>query len=165
VLCCPSGVRFPAQSDRIVVTRIGARAAFRGGVWQTAVLLRLWHAHLEGLPGWQGHRYVGYRVVTADVTAFWRPALKNCPSKHYHPAANRALPAVIFGIVGEVGEIGGQRVACPRAFERVPPRPQRDPRVGGRWVTSAAAWQPTKSWQWMPASRSATCKPSGWAAM
>jgi len=64
-------------------------------------------------------------VVAADVTAFWRPALKHCPSKHYHPTANRALPAVIFGIVGQVGEIGGQRLALPRAFERVSPQ---DPR-------------------------------------
>ena len=106
-----------------------AWAAFRGGVWQTAVLLRLWQGYIEGLPGWQEHRYEGYRVVTADVTAFWRPALKKCPSKHYHPAANRALPAVIFGIVGVVGEIGGQRVACPRAFERVHPKDPSEKRL------------------------------------
>jgi len=108
-----------------------AWAAFRGGVWQTAVFLRLWQTHIEGLPGWQVHRHEGYRVVTADVTAFWRPALKNCPSKHYHPKANRALPAVIFGIVGAVGEIGGQRVACPRAFERVHPK---DPSESRLWA-------------------------------
>ena len=57
-----------------------------------------------------------------DVTAFWRPALENCPSKHYHPGANRALPSVIFGVVGEVGEIGGQRIACPRVFKQVHPK-------------------------------------------
>lgn len=108
-----------------------AWAAFRGGVWQTVVLLRLWQTYIAGLPGWQVHRYAGYRVVTADVTAFWRPALKNCPSKHYHPQANRALPAVIFGIVGAVGEIGGQRVACPRAFERVHPK---DPSESRLWA-------------------------------
>jgi hypothetical protein len=108
-----------------------AWAAFRGGVWQMAVLLRLWQVYIAGLPGWQVHHYEGYRVVTADVTAFWRPALKNCPSQHYHPAANRALPAVIFGIIGEVGEIAGQRVACPRAFERVHPK---DPRESRLWT-------------------------------
>ena len=57
--------------------------------------------------------------MTVDITVFWRPALKRCPSKHDHPAANRALPAVIFGISGEVGELNGQRMALPRAFERV----------------------------------------------
>jgi hypothetical protein len=106
-----------------------AWAAFRGGVWQMGALLRIWQAHIQGLPGWKERRYEGYRVVTADITAFWRPALKECPSKHYHPTANRALPAVIFGIVGVVGEIGGQRVACPRAFERVDPKDTSEKRL------------------------------------
>jgi hypothetical protein len=99
-----------------------AWAAFRRGAWQAAVILRLWQEQVEGLPGWQVHRHEGYRAITVDVTAFWRPALRNCPSKHYHPAANRALPAVIFGVIGEVGHIGGQRLACPLAFERVHPK-------------------------------------------
>jgi hypothetical protein len=106
-----------------------AWAAFRKGVWQTAVILRLWQAQIEGLPGWQEHRHEGYRAVAVDVTAFWRPALRNCPSKHYHPAANRALPAVIFGVVGIVGQLGDQRLACPLAFERVHPKDTRESRL------------------------------------
>jgi len=99
-------------------------------VWQTVVILRLWQEMVEGLPGWQVHRHEGYRAITVDVTPFWRPALRNCPSKHYHPAANRALPAVIMGVIGEVGEIGGQRLACPLAFERVHPK---KPSEKGLW--------------------------------
>jgi hypothetical protein len=38
---------------------------------------------------------------------------------------------VIIGIVGEVGELGGQRLALPRAFERVHPRDGREARL---WV-------------------------------
>ncbi len=106
-----------------------AWAAFRKGVWQMPVILVLWREYVTGLPGWQEHRYEGYRAVPADVTAFWRPALKNCPSKHYHPAANRALPAVIFGITGVVGEINGQRLALPRAFERVHPKDTSEKRL------------------------------------
>jgi hypothetical protein len=106
-----------------------AWAAFRRGVWQMAVMLRLWQEQIEGLPGWQMHRHEGYRAITVDVTAFWRPALQNCPSKHYHPAANRALPAVIFGVIGEVGEIGGQRLACPLAFERMHPKDPSESRL------------------------------------
>jgi len=75
---------------------------------------------------WTGE---GYVPVPVDVTAFWRPALQDCPSKHYHPMANRALPAVIFGIVGVVGDLGGQRVAYPRAFERVHPKKQKKKRL------------------------------------
>jgi hypothetical protein len=58
-------------------------------------------------------------MITADITAFWRPTLQDCPSRHYHPQARRALPAIILGLVGEVGDIAGQRLACPRAFERI----------------------------------------------
>jgi len=51
---------------------------------------------------------------------YYNPSYKNRQilCKHYHPSAQRALPAVLFGIIGEVGEIGGQRIALPRAFER-----------------------------------------------
>lgn len=106
-----------------------AWAAFRKGAWQMSAILVLWTEYVKKLPGWQERRYEGYRPVPADVTAFWRPTLKNCPSKHYHPGANRALPAVIFGITGEVGEINGQRIALPRAFERVHPKDTRETRL------------------------------------
>jgi len=106
-----------------------AWAAMRKGVWDIAAILVMWRKYVQALPGWQEHRYEGYLPVTADVTAFWRPALKNCPSKHYHPAATRALPAVIFGITGEVGELNGQRIALPRAFERVHPRDTSEKRL------------------------------------
>ena len=113
-----------------------AWAAFRGGAWQTAILLRLWQEQIEGLPGWRVHRHEGYCAVTVDITAFFRPQLENCPSKHYHPGAKRALPAVIFGVIGEVGEIGGQRIACPLAFERVHPKDPSEQRL----------WQALLTW-------------------
>ena len=125
------GALFPALQATGLSEQATRRAwaAFRRGAWQTAVVLRLWQEQIEGLPGWQVHRHEGYRAITVDVTAFWRPALRNCPSKHYHPAANRALPAVIFGVIGEVGHIGGQRLACPLAFERVHPKDPRESRL------------------------------------
>ena len=98
-----------------------AWTAISKGVWQTGLLIELWRRHVEDLPAWKRHEYEGYKPVVADVTAFWRPTLKNCPSQHYHPAAGRALPAVIFGVVGQGGEINGQRIALPQAFERVHP--------------------------------------------
>ena len=103
--------------------------AFRSGKWQIATLLGWWRDYVHGLPGWTVHRYEGYVPVTVDVTAFWRPALKTCPSKHYHPAAQRALPAVIMGLVGEVGEIQGQRLALPRSIERVHPKDPSEKRL------------------------------------
>ena len=133
------GAIFPALQSTGLCEQATRRAwaAFRGGVWQTAMLLRLWQEQIEGLSGWQVHRHEGYRAITVDVTAFWRPELGNCPSKHYHPKANRALPAVIFGVIGEVGEIGGQRIACPLAFKRVHPKDPSETRLWKRllrWV-------------------------------
>ena len=106
-----------------------AWVAFPREVWQIAILLRIRQEYVMGLEGWQLHSYEGYRPVTIDVTAFWRPALQNCPSRHYHPVANWALPAVIFGIVGQVGELNGQRIALPRAFERVHPKDPSEKRL------------------------------------
>lgn len=125
------GAMFPALKATGLSDAATRRAwvAFRKGVWQVAILLVLWREYVKALPGWQERRYEGYLPVTADVTAFWRPALKNCPSKHYHPAANRALPAIIFGIRGEVGELNGQRIALPRAFERVHPKDTSEKRL------------------------------------
>jgi hypothetical protein len=126
------GALFPALQATGLSAQATRRAwaAFRRGVWQTVVLLRLWQELVEGLPGWQVHRHEGYRAITVDVTAFWRPTLRNCPSKHYHPLAKRTLPAVILGVIGEVGEIGGQHLACPLAFERVHPN---QPSEKGLW--------------------------------
>ena len=125
------GAMFPALKATGLSDAAIRRAwvAFRKGVWQMTILLVAWREYVKALSGWQERRYEGYLPVTADVTAFWRPALKNCPSKHYHPAANRAMPAVIFGICGEVGELNGQRIALPRAFERVHPKDASERRL------------------------------------
>jgi len=96
--------------------------ALYSGVWKIADLLAVWSQRVKSHPEWKEHRYEGYRPVPVDLTAFRRPALKNCPGQHYHPAANRALPAVILGVSGEVGELNGQRLAVIRALERVNPK-------------------------------------------
>lgn|SRR5574341_51500 len=125
------GAVFPAL-QRIGLTEEAIRrawGAFRGGQWQIRDLLRKWQSYVEGLEGWTVHRHEGYRALTVDITAFFRPRLQQCPSQHYHPQAQRALPAVILGIVGEVGEVNGQRLACPRRFERVHPKVPSEERL------------------------------------
>jgi hypothetical protein len=118
------GALFPALKAIGLSDAAAQRAwsAFRHGSWRTADLLHEWGDQIEALEEWEAHTFEGYRVKSVDVTGFWRPSLKGCPSKHYHPAAQRALPAVIMGIVAEVGEINGQRIAIPRVIERVHPR-------------------------------------------
>jgi len=125
------GAIFPALKSIGLSDAAMRRAwvAFRKGMWQMPAILILWREHVQSQPGWKERRYEGYLPVTIDVTAFWRPALKHCPGKHYHPGAGRALPAVIFGITGDVGEINGQRLALPRAFERVHPKDHSEKRL------------------------------------
>ena len=125
------GALFPALKAIGIPDEAVRRAwtAVSKGVWQTAVLIERWRKYVESLPEWKRHEYEGYKPVVADITAFWRPNLKKCPSQHYHPAAQRALPAVIFGMVGQVGEINGQRMALPQAFERVHPKDPSEARL------------------------------------
>ena len=125
------GALFPALKASGLSDAAARRAwaAMRGGVWQIAVLLRLWQAQIEGLEGFAYHRHGGYRAVGVDITAIYRPQLKDCPSKHYYAPAGKALPAVIIGVVGVVGSLNGQRLAVPRAFVRVSPEDPGEQRL------------------------------------
>jgi hypothetical protein len=96
-----------------------AWAAFRAGSWQISDLLADWQAQVEAEGLWQEHRYEGYRPIGVDITAFWRPTLQGCPSKHYYAPAGKALPAIIIGLISRVGSVGSQRIPLPRAFIRV----------------------------------------------
>ena len=86
-------------------------AAFRYGVWAIGTMLQTWQQHVEGQGQWEAHRYAGYVVKAVDVTAYWRPRLKGLKSKHYDSQAEKALPAVVVGMVGRVGNVGEQRMA------------------------------------------------------
>ena len=117
------GAIFPALKS-IGLSDAATRRAwggFRHGMWQIKPLVGVWRGYVKGLVGWTEHRFEGYVPITVDLTAFWRPTLKKYPSKHYHPVAQRAMPAVLMGVAGEVGEINGQRLALPRLIERVSP--------------------------------------------
>ena len=88
-----------------------AWAAMRYGAWQTETLLETWQAHVAGQGEWQASQYAGYATKAVDITAYWRPALQGLQSQHYDGEADRALPAVVFGMVGRVGRVGQQRMA------------------------------------------------------
>ena len=72
-----------------------------------------WPAH-----EWQETRYDGYTPKAVDTTAFWRPKLRDCQSKHYHPQAGKELPAIVVGLIARIGRIKGQRIALPTAIVR-----------------------------------------------
>ena len=110
-------------SDRAVRR---AWAALGQGGWTSAGLLGDWAAVVAGEGRWQAQDHGGYRPVAVDVTAFWRPRLRGCPTTHYHGAAGRALPAIPLGLIARVGRVGAQRLALPLACVRADPA---DPRA------------------------------------
>ncbi len=88
-----------------------AWAAMSGGAWQISALLTAWRKYVTGAGHWRPFRYAGYVVKAVDITAYRRPALKGLDSKHYDAEAGKALPAVVFGLVAQVGRVGEQRLA------------------------------------------------------
>lgn len=107
-------------------------AAFGSGVWSIHELCSELRTHVRQLPEWKERRNEGYLPVAVDITAYWRPTLKDCPGVHFHPAAQRALPAINMGLIGEVGEMNGQRLALLRRLERAD---QEDPSETLLWDT------------------------------
>ena len=88
-----------------------AWAAMRYGAWETKTLLETWRAYVADQSEWHASRYAGYYTKAIDITAYWRPTLKGLKSKHYNAEADKALPAVVFGMIGRVGCVGEQRMA------------------------------------------------------
>jgi hypothetical protein len=81
-------------------------------------LLASWQAYVASRNQWHVRRYGGYRVKSVDITGFWRPRLAGQVSKHYHALAQKALPAIVFGVMISSGAIGGQRVPLLQALVR-----------------------------------------------
>jgi len=118
------GALFPALQSTGLEKRAIQRAwrAFRQGMWQIGELMVAWEGYMRQQQGWQPHRYEGYQVMVIDPTPFWRPKLKGCLTKYYHSQAEKALPAIVLGLVARIGQIKGKRIALPQAILRVHPK-------------------------------------------
>lgn len=86
-------------------------AAMRYGSWETEELLQKWSAYVTKDEKWEAVRYGGYSIRAVDLSAYWRPKHKKVKSKHYDSQAGKALPGVVFGLIGQVGKVGEQRIA------------------------------------------------------
>lgn len=117
-----------------------AWAALGTGDWTSERLLRQWTRLVATEGRWQVRSHGGYHPVPVDVTGFWRPRLRACPTTHYPAEAGKALPAIPVGLVARVGEVGGQRVPLPLALV---PAPSADPSPAGhaRALVHAAVGQ------------------------
>jgi hypothetical protein len=91
------------------------------GAWTSDALVAGWAAQVAGAGHWQPHGYGGYRPVALDLTGFWRPRLRGCPTRHHHAEAGAALPAIVIGIIARVGSAAGQRLGLPLGLVRADP--------------------------------------------
>lgn len=123
------GALFPALQSTGIGTKAVRRAwaAFRGGIWQISELIVAWDKYMQEQQ-WQARRYEGYYALAIDITPFWRPKLQGLLTKYYQSEAEKALPAVIMGLVARIGEVAGKRMALLRSIVRVHPK---DPSEGG----------------------------------
>src|SRR5436190_9524608 len=104
-----------------------AWASLGHGAWTTAALLAAWEQQVQQDGVWQPRRHAGYQALAADLTGFWRPRLRDCPTRHYRADVGKAVPAIPLGLIGRVGEAGGQRLAVLQGLVRADPT---DPRPG-----------------------------------
>src|SRR5215211_5667124 len=90
------GAVLPGLSDCGLSERATRRAwaTLGQGGWTSEQCLRRWAALVQAEGQWQPRRHGGYQPVAVDLTGFWRPRLRGCPTSHYHSAAGKALPAI-----------------------------------------------------------------------
>jgi len=119
-LLASRGALFPALSafglPEGAVRR--AEAALAYGRFAVADLLAAFGETVAEEGRFQAATYGGFHPVAADLTAFFRPSLKDCPTKHYCAPAGKALRAIRIGILAQVGTIGAHRWAAPVALVR-----------------------------------------------
>ncbi len=133
------GAVFPGLSEAGLSAAESRRAwaALGQGSWSSERLIGEWARLVEREGRWRAAEHGGYRPVAADVTGFWRPRRRGCPTKHYHAEAGRALPAIVLGRIVRVGQSASQRLGVPVAFVRADPA-DPSPRALLRRVVRAA---------------------------
>ena len=101
----------PEESHRIW-------GAFRHGVWQSNELINRWRSHVLAEGQWDSHSYEGYCPVAVDWTAIWRFKLKGWSGKLFNGLLGRSVRGVGFGLICDVGNVGGQRMPLLRRIIR-----------------------------------------------
>ncbi len=109
-----------AASDFAVEEIRRSWSALRYGCWEIDELLASWQVYVASQNRWRARRYGGYGVKSVDISGFWRPHLTGAVSKHSPALAQKALPAIVFGVIISSGEIAGKRVPLLQALVRCP---------------------------------------------
>ncbi len=92
--------------------------ALREGQWQIRELITRWREWVMSQKGWEVREYEGWRAVSCDVVVFPRLKLKGWVAKLYRGTFGKAVKAVGFGVIVDVGQYGQKRVALLRQIVR-----------------------------------------------
>lgn len=98
------------EKERTARTRRGAKTVAYGSYNMKELMDKL-QAIVAEEGEWQATVVQGYRVVSVDITAFMRAAVKELKAKAYDSDADKAVLAVPIGMIAAVGEVKGQRIA------------------------------------------------------
>lgn len=96
-------------------------SAMRYGSWHIDDLVEAWGVYVASENEWRENRYEGLRVLSIDLTGFWRPRLQGWLGKHFHSAIGKAMPAVVFGVIITSGQVHGKRIPLLRKIVRCQP--------------------------------------------
>lgn len=92
--------------------------ALRSGSWCIEELITNWRKWVEEETEWKSRAYEGYRAIAVDVVVFPRLKLRGWKAKLYRGTFGKAVKAVGLGLVVEIGEYAGERVALLKKIVR-----------------------------------------------
>jgi len=113
--------------------------ALRWGKWHSYELTQRFRQQVEQTGQWHSHEYDGYRPVAVDTTAIWRPRLQGWAGKLYRQLAGKAMRGIGFGLIADVGQVGGQRLPLIRAIVRGHDAAENERSLKERTVAKAAS--------------------------
>ena len=138
-LLASRGALFPALQETGLSDEQVRRAwaALTSPGWSSDALIQRWVQQVAQAGRWQAHRHGGYQPVAVDLTGFWRPRLRGCPTTHDHAEAGKALPAIPLGLITRIGSLAGQRVGLLLGLVRADPA-DPSPRTHAARLVAAA---------------------------
>jgi len=100
----------PDEKERAARSRRAAKA-ITYGQFNIEELLKELKRIVTTSDHWKAKTIQGYKLKAVDMTAYKRKRVKVLKSKSYDSSAGRAVPAVPFGMMGTIGQVGEQRMA------------------------------------------------------
>ena len=118
------GALFPALTDSGLQPEAVRRsvAAVAYGKWKIAGLIDAWQKCVGTEGRFRAHDYEGYCPVACDLVGFFRLRLQGPVGKHYTSQSEKALPAMVWGMVATVGSVGNKRLPLLRSLTRQQPQ-------------------------------------------